>query len=146
MNQASLFADYACTHSAGKLVADGPNFSRCICGEVVSTFAIAEQRKAAGIKTVLEHERKEWLLRALRCVLNVARNCREFTADEVRLAISDDGMPEPHHPNVYGALMNSAVREGVCVITDRTRISNRPDAHSHRNPVWQSRIFRGETA
>lgn len=100
----------------------------------------SDRRKTRGIETVLQNERNDWRNLAYHELVGVARRLPEFTADDVRAAIDRANLGDPHHPNVFGALMKRAQLEGVAEITDRTKMSERKDAHRHRNPVWRSRV------
>ena len=88
---------------------------------------------------VIEHERKAWKIAALSAIVELAKRHETFTADEVREACVELG--PPHHCNVWGALMNKAAKAGVIRRTDRLRVSTRPEAHGHLNPIWESCLY-----
>lgn len=78
-----------------------------------------------------------WRAAALDAIEQLARECPEFTADDVR----ERGTEQPHHANAWGAAMLTAARNGWIRATDRTRKSVRAAAHAHRNPIWESLLI-----
>lgn len=52
------------------------------------------------------------------------------------------GLPQPHHPNAWGAVWMRAIRAGLIERTDETRACTRdPKKHAHRYPVYRSLAF-----
>ena len=70
----------------------------------------------------------------------VARLDEPFTAEEVNLEIRHVA-PEPHHPNAWGALTNTAVRRGVYLKIDRTAPMTRPRSHARATPLYRRGVF-----
>ena len=108
--------------------------------------ALGEELKREGIKRVLENS-GSWSERALLVVKRLAETKAEFTADDIREAVERDVGP-PHHSNAWGAMTRTAAgkKRAWIELTNRVEKSTRAAAHSHRNPIWRSRIYKGARA
>jgi hypothetical protein len=96
-----------------------------------------------GIQRVAENS-GEWRERAAEMIEAMAERLPDFTADEVREEADRIKLGDPHHANVWGAVMMAAARRGLIEKTMTVRPSARPEAHGHCNPVWRSRVFGSE--
>lgn len=104
------------------------------------TRASGIERKAAGLDLVVANERQEWLDRAL-YLLRVYVSRLEvgsfFAFDDIRAFYDACGLAQPHHPNVYGAVLRMGASEGVPIAkTDRTRPAHHPQAHHRLLVLW----------
>jgi hypothetical protein len=91
--------------------------------------------KEAGITAVTEHN-ADWLEDAVAIVAGFARQCPEFSSDEIRpLVVAQCG--EPGHPNAWGGLLNSAAHRKY-IAHAGYRKSTTPSAHARVVSVWRS--------
>ena len=79
----------------------------------------------------------DWQKRALNAVRYIASVRAEFTTDAVWHILGET----PKEPRQLGPVMSAAARERVCVATDRTHISTRPENHRRPLTVWESLTF-----
>jgi hypothetical protein len=97
-----------------------------------------EELKQEGIDQVLRHAPAPWKVAALKIVESVAKRHPYFSADDVHHLAGWLGLSPPHHPNAWGALMQSALRLGYMEKT-KTRIkSKRRNQHGTEIPVYRS--------
>jgi hypothetical protein len=57
----------------------------------------------------LDHATPDWRAEAEKTLMYLATTGREFTAND----LTSLGVPPPDHPNRWGALFNSAARQGL---------------------------------
>lgn len=62
----------------------------------------------------------------------------EATGEEIRQRISNLGL-SPHHPNAWGALIRSAVKEKLITPTGVWSPMRQPKSHARRTPVYYIR-------
>ena len=86
----------------------------------------------------------EWQAYVSELIVEVARNCAEFTTDEVEWLRLQRGGPSTHEPRAMGPLMIAAAKRGVCTKTDRTQASSRVCNHRRPLRVWRSLIHKPE--
>lgn len=99
----------------------------------------SRQRRDDGIAAVSEAD-PEWIEDILEVIAILATYPnRPITSDDVREVALDAGIPEPHHPNAWGAAMRTAALRGIIEPTDRTVKSSRPAAHRRRLVVWRAK-------
>jgi hypothetical protein len=72
-------------------------------------FTEAEARKAQGIAQVDANADAWWKSCADQALEHLAQSGRVFEAYDLVLM----GVPEPHHPNAWGARMNAAAKRGL---------------------------------
>ncbi len=75
--------------------------------------------KRAGIERALLNERARWRRRALQVVINTATLNMRFTADDIQAAAARAGLGPPHHPNVWGGVIRTALLAGIMTKTGR---------------------------
>lgn len=85
----------------------------------------------------VERANKEFVACGLIAVRVVALRREEFTTDAVWHVLK----ATPPEPRAMGAVMRKAVMEKMCVATDRTVLSTRPDCHRRPVRVWRSLIY-----
>ena len=90
-----------------------------------------ENRRNAGIATVLDHEDEEFKKRYHR---RVRAQKGEFLFESIRLGMERDGW-HPYHHNVWGALSSWYVKKGL-VTKVGERKSADPRAHARTQPVF----------
>lgn len=95
-----------------------------------------EELRDAGLDLVLENEAEEWRAAALACVSSVASRLRWLSIHDVRRECERAGIGEPHHHNVWGALLRSA--KGVVRHTGATVKNPSPSAHARTVGLWES--------
>ena len=96
-----------------------------------------EDRKRRGVEQVLKNERARWRRRALECTINTADRNMRFTADDIQAAATRAGLGPPHHPNVWGAVIRSALLLGVMEKTGHYVKGTRPEQHSRMIPEYR---------
>lgn len=93
--------------------------------------------KEKGIRKVSENESLVWRERAINVVNQVMQVKDCFTADDIRLMADEFGLPEPHHPNVWGALLSGLSKSGVIHKTGQYIASRLPVSHGRIIPIWE---------
>ena len=96
-----------------------------------------EELQVEALVRVERNANAEWLQVAFLCVIDVARIMRTFTTDDVWQRVGLLGVTT-HEPRAMGAVMRRAVREGLCVPTDRYEKSARPECHARPVRIWRS--------
>ena len=61
----------------------------------------------------------------------------EFIGEAFRRDALAVGLPQPTHPNAWGALFSRISRSGLVVDTGRTAKMEAPDSHARRSPVYR---------
>ena len=95
-----------------------------------------EQLKQEGCAVVAFNAGPLWNRAVDECIAECALAFDEFTYDDVRRLAAQRGIPEPHHPNAWGARMHAAARHGICRMTGRRRRSLRGIAHARQVEIW----------
>jgi hypothetical protein len=93
--------------------------------------------KEEAINEVERNADAVWLGAARTVISQLARRRTHLTSDDIW-----DQMEQPREPRAMGAVFRWAVREGIVEITDRTKVSRRPECHGRRIQVWRSRKCR----
>lgn len=110
-------------------------------------FDFANTRDLArdGMARAVEHaDRVEpsWSDRASDILHRYALTNPEFMAEDVRVyAHKIEQLPSPPDPRAWGAVVNTAVRQGL-IARDRYELTKIPPAHATPRPVWRSLIYR----
>lgn len=94
------------------------------------------QARNQGAARVLEHAGDGWQSDIRRVIYDLASRRLEFTSDDVRAEAQQAGIPEPHHPNAYGAALLAAAHAGLIIDTGRVARSERPEARGRKVAVW----------
>ena len=94
-----------------------------------------KDRKAAGIDLVLENEPEAWKDTVYALLLDLAYNWHRFTSDDLRADAGARGVPEPHHPNCWGAVFARAAKAGL-IERVGFRHSTLPSCHARAISVW----------
>lgn len=98
-----------------------------------------------GMTRAIEHADQvepDWGSRAAAILIDFASVNSEFMAEDVRVyAHKVLGLPQPPDPRAWGAIINSAVRQGI-IVRDRYELTKIPPAHATPRPVWRSCICR----
>jgi len=85
----------------------------------------------------VSHNAGRWVDRALEMVSRVIPPRAEVTSEEIRFALTDNGLEAPHHYNAWGALTVAAVKRGLLVDTGRLGQMRGPKSHARRTPIWR---------
>lgn len=95
-----------------------------------------ENLKAKGIKQVLANN-ADWQS-AVHAVLTQLCQSREtFTAEDLRKACAAAGIPDPKHPNAWGAAINSASKSGLIEQIGHKK-NHMSSAHARIVGVWRA--------
>jgi len=108
------------------------------------TYDTAEAARARdqAIDQVEAGASEEWKRAATEAVIFVCQMRLEFTTDAIWALLDKRRITPPREPRAMGAIMRQAVRDGVCMTTDRTSKSVRVDCHRRPLQVWRSRCFK----
>lgn len=109
-------------------------FQSVITRHVAATAGLAA--RTAGAARVLGNTDDGWTASIIDVVRDLTRTLPELTADDVRAEALRRGIPEPHHPNAYGAALLNAARAGYIVGTGRVVRSGRSAARARQLTVW----------
>ena len=93
-------------------------------------------KKQVGISSVL---RSEWRESADACFRRFLVHIgeRDFTSDMFRRYAEDQGLPDPHHPNAWGALFHRQIREHGLIDTGWRSPSTRAAGHRRELKIWR---------
>lgn len=101
----------------------------------------ARRLREAALAQVEAHA-PNWHDRAYRAIEEIARRQIHVHIDDVLAA----GVPQPHHPNAWGAVWMKAIRKEIIQRTNQTRpCAVDPKKHGHRYPIYFSRVFHPAT-
>jgi len=76
-----------------------------------------------------------WMLDALIAICRISTDS-EVTGEDIRLNILERvGMP--HHHNAWGALIKSALKQGVLIPTGEYRAMKTRKSHARKTPVYR---------
>jgi hypothetical protein len=70
-------------------------------------------------------------------VIDLAETELFFTIDDIQEVAAESGLGPPHHPNVWGAVIRSALLMGVMTKTGRYVKGRRPEQHSRMIPEYR---------
>jgi len=93
--------------------------------------------KRRGIEQAMKNEHASWRRQALKLIIAICHARIFFTADDVRLCAERTGFKEPHHPNVWGGVIRTAIMAGVMTPTGRWVKSKRPSARGRMIPEYR---------
>ena len=86
-----------------------------------------------GIESVTENS-KRWQDEALQIIAGA--QFFQATGEELRAPIVA-AIGEPHHPNAWGALINTALKRGLIAKTGRYTQMRRASAHARVNAIYR---------
>ena len=98
--------------------------------------------KKLGIEQVLSNESTSWLTQALALAKKYIQSHASFMWEDVHLFISEAGLGEPHHPNVWGALCNRCAKSGWMYRGYDHGPSVRPKNKGSDYGVWISMLYK----
>lgn len=101
-------------------------------------FTAGESLKEMGMSSVLasaDAANFNWTDYALSLLEYFAKSVRQFSSDEFRAHFVNH-LPEPPHPNAFGALFNRAAKAGIIRHVGYIK-SVRASAHRRVVGVWQ---------
>jgi hypothetical protein len=99
-----------------------------------------EAQKLQGQALTWDKERVEWRDKALTLLERYAQVHPSVQADHFHSYCTQEGMGEPHHPNVWGSLYTIAGRKKWMVKSRRYATSEHRRAHAHTYVIWYSRL------
>lgn len=105
-------------------------------GDLYPPLAAGLAARNAGAARVLANTDDGWTANIIDVVRDLTRTLPELTADDVRAEALRRGIPEPHHPNAYGAALLNAAHAGLIVGTGRSVRSERRAARGRQLAVW----------
>lgn len=93
-------------------------------------------RKARGAARVLDNEDTRWREAVDRLLVELADTGQPFTIEHLRDKALLVGLSDPHHDNVWGAVINAAARRKVIVKTGQWRKAHRASRHAAEVREW----------
>ncbi len=87
-----------------------------------------------GIAKVSEHNGK-WMELCIKEAAIFAKCYDSFTGEDLRFGLSN-GVGLPHHPNAWGALINTLVRRKIIRPTGEYRAMRDDSSHARKTPVY----------
>jgi hypothetical protein len=101
-------------------------------------FTAAEQARNQALAVVAGNA-GSWMTAAMAAAVQ----CRQshpwpggFVAEDLRAQLVKDGLPRPHHHNVWGAFTNQAIKEKLIRKTGQYRNMRGPRSHARSTPVY----------
>jgi len=76
-----------------------------------------------------------WIGMALAHVLLVIPRGVPHTGEEIRLLLTREGLPPPHHHNAWGAMMRVAIRRGIIREVGMGQMATKK-SHARRTPLY----------
>lgn len=102
------------------------------------TYAEAKAQRDAGMARAEAHS-PIFAVAAYAAIERVSRRQAHVHVDDI-LA---ENVPEPNHPNAWGAVWAKAIRAGIIQRSNQTRpCATDPKKHAHQYPIYFSRIYR----
>ncbi len=96
----------------------------------------AKAARDAALDHVLGNEGMSWKAEALRRISQLGE--WSGTAEALRLKLLQEKLPTPHHHNVWGGLINSAVKRRYLINTGVRDSMRTPRSHARNTPVYRS--------
>jgi len=98
-------------------------------------FDVLQSRNARDeeLKIVGDNSR-EWMVLALEEIANISTKA-EVTGEDIQRMIAPK-IGQPHHQNVWGALINTAIRRGLLQKTGRIGQMKKKTSHAHNSPLY----------
>lgn len=103
-------------------------------------MSLADDLKRDGLDAVLHNAGDDWRRAVLAVLTSLALEQAELTIEDVRDACAARGVPEPHSPNAWGAVVTHFPRD-VVEATERFVRSKAEAARSRRVQVWRSLVY-----
>lgn len=97
----------------------------------------SEEAVLAGRDQAERNSDDWWVRTALQAVRAIAKTGREFQAFDL---VEIYGVPEPDHPNRWGALLTRAARDGVIVVVGAAP-SRRPTTAKSLTRTWRGAVI-----
>lgn len=95
-----------------------------------------EAAKEAGTALVIENNKRfSEAVKAL--IAEFAAKPDEFTSTDVRLRAAELGIPEPSHPNAWGACFFAAAKAGIIEKTGEYKPSAFEKSHAAIVAIWK---------
>ena len=95
-----------------------------------------KQARDAGIEQT-SATNSAWLALGIALLPVMARTRTSATGEEMRVWLTEHGLPAPKSPHAWGALTQHAVRCGIIRDTMRTERMRDVRSHARRTPVWE---------
>ena len=87
------------------------------------------------LAAVLSKAKKGWVRQGLGLIPDLAGH--KMTGEEIRYTLVNQGMEEPHHHNVWGALILLANKKGLLRETGKYAPSTTPSSHCRRSRIYE---------
>jgi len=103
-----------------------------------SDSTTGQQLKEKGIKEVSEHN-ENWTEHAISTAKGFVafQNDSTFTGEDIRFACQ--WMPQPKHPNAWGALISTLIKRKIIVPTGEHRQMKDKSSHARSTPVYKAK-------
>jgi len=101
--------------------------------ELLFDLPASRQERDVAIQQVAENN-SDFMRRGLTIISQLWPG--EYTGEEIRGMLTHFGLA-PRHPNVWGALINAAVKRGLLHDTGKTQPMRDVKSHARRTPVYR---------
>lgn len=95
-----------------------------------------------GMKTVIANSSEEWKRQYMMLAKKWCKKRSLFLSEQFRAYCLDEGLPRPHHPNLWGAMWNSLVKKGWISLSDDYGYCQSLKSHGVRRNYWRSALKR----
>lgn len=100
---------------------------------MMDLFTSAKQARDEALQQVAQGS-LSWMDKAIEAVQMYPE--KEATGEELRIYL-EQKIGQPHHYNVFGALIMACARKGIIRKTGEYRACQRKESHARVNPVYQ---------
>ena len=89
-----------------------------------------------ALQRVLANAGERWIDIALHMLRTLPYDT-DFTAEDYKLRIIEDGCPLPHHHNAWGSLTGAAIKLGIIYFTGRYTHMKVKRSHARKTPIYR---------
>ncbi len=106
----------------------------------LSIFDQRERAKQEGIESSYQAADSVWKKAASAALLEVAKNNREFTTDQIWPILARQGI-HTHNNVAIGAIIQAGSRSGIMQKTGMFKESTNPNNHGRPVTIWRSNLY-----
>lgn len=66
------------------------------------------------------------------------RGYGEISGEDIRFMLTERGLPEPHHRNVWGSVIRVALKRGFLIPLDRRKPMSGDKSHARKTDVYRT--------
>ncbi len=95
-----------------------------------------ERLKRDGIRIVLDNQGNSWSEMAQHLIAHYIKRHGPCLMEDARVFALECGLPEPSHPNAWGAVSSGLSRKGQIEMTGDRSKSKSVKSHARIQPMW----------